>query len=373
MRKVFSLFLIFILSIILIGCNNEEEKLYFEIYDLGNQKYSQFDENNALKLRSEYIYKIKILGWNNKYGVVNNLDYSLLNIEFNSSEFYLEQDNIEKNLFLFYGKIIGETSVSFKYKEFKKSIKLVFYENNLGIINEDIDIIQSVTLLQSLDITTSNFKCYETDITNYKVNVKQSPIDYKRYYEEVGFSKAKIFQTDISFSFPYLKFIYQYCSNCIYTYDIIQGKLSNYLTDDFKKDLNNLKENKVDEKYIFDKYGTDIVVATVEGTYLDICFEIKEYQYDEYYNIVKNALSEIIKNPEYYNDYTVHLKQANFDVMITSSMVGDNWIQQLNNLKYLQQEMEYIELVTDTVRLYQIISSDDEAYLCLMEYYHNNF
>lgn len=365
MKKIFSIILVLILLFIT-GCDANINKLYFEIYDINNELYTITDEENNLLLKKEIIYQIKILGWSNKKGIINEIEIDKLNISYDNSLIYLEKSEKIHNQYYFYGKVAGNVNLEFNYEDINKVITLNFKTNDKGVISENIYIIPHISILFTFDKNSS-------DINNNVVNVKMSPIDIDKYIVEKGFEVSKSSYSKVSRSDIELNYLYNSHYNKIENYqDIVPQDFSKYYTESFKEDLQRLKNNEIEVKDIYDKYGTDIIVHTVSGLYFDIEFIIKDYDNKVQLNLLTNAIKKVIDDVTTYQEHEIYFKQANLEVNIKSSILGDTWIKQLKNfnemIKYNQDV--YQERILDSIPLYRIVD-DEVLYRELFEYYHN--
>lgn len=367
MKKVFSIILVLIILLIT-GCDAKVDKLYFEIYDINNELYAVTDEDNNLLLKKDIIYQIKILGWSNSKGIIDLVDPEILNIYYDKSLIYLEQKEEHENQYFFYSKVEGSVNLEFNYKDINKVITLNFNKNDKGIISENIYIIPHISLLFTFDKKSS-------DIDNNIINVKTSPLEIDKFIHEKGIEVSKSTSSKVSRSDTKLNYLCTSHYNKISNYqDISPQDFSKFYTLIFKEDLQKLKNNEIEVKDIYDKYGTDIIVHTASGIYFDIKFIIKDYDNKIQFNLLSNAIKKVITDIDTYQEQEIYFKQANLEVNITSSVLGDTWIKQLKNfneiIKFSQDV--YQERILESIPLYSIVD-DEVLYTKLRKYYHDTF
>lgn len=391
--------LVISITLVFVSLNNQREYLSIDSEKI---KYIQpyiksmniNEDVTSTNESTKYLYDYNLVQYKKYYLYFKAVSYKNDEYELLANEFYFDYNDelifIEKTDKCIYSKSNNVSDYPYYEIYCKEEI-----ENASIIVSSKIsDICLSLDFSPTLNGVESinNIECIKVEILDSidnrtinelyrKVDIKISPINKSEFLDDYSLAKMNLLISKSNDEDKYneefcLSISNKYSRITIPNYNFIDFSL--YLTDEFKKDLDNLKNNEISVQDIFTKYGSDIVVSIDTESYFYLSIK---HNGNSYIGKLEEEIKKAIQRKEYNKDELYFLlHQDNLDVSLYTNYYEKDWLDCIERLneKIISDENKSIDelysFVEKTIPIYMLLEDNiiyEKQYKIIKEYYNS--
>lgn len=390
--------LVISITLVFVSLNNEKE--YLSI-DSGKIKYIQpyiksmnIDENvTSTNESTKYLYDYNLVQYKKYYLYLKAVSYKNDEYELLANEFSFDYNDelifIKKTDKCIYSKSNNISDYPYYEIYCKEEIKniSIIVSSKISDICLSLDFSPTLNGVESIN----NIECNKVDILDSidsrtinelyrKVDVKLTPINKSKFLDDYSLSKMNLSISKTSGGSNddefHLSISNKYSRIAIPNYNFIDFSL--YLTDEFEKDLEKLKNNEISVQDIFIKYGSDIVVSIDTESYFYLSIK---HNGNSYIGKLEDEIKKAIQGKEYNKEQlNFLLHQDNLDVSLYTNYYEKDWLDCIEKLnkKIISDENKSIDnlysFIEKTIPIYMLLEDNiiyEKQYEIIKEYYNS--